>query len=94
VDAVTLARYANAVMAACQALLEDDATPPSLLPALLATLQQAARHQHTLKCVHRYFVDVGLRHAHLRLYYMVRAGLLVAQGLTVCRQSGSHRQLG
>ena len=49
VDAVTLARYANVVLGACQALLEDEGTPPAAVPALLATLQQAARHPHALK---------------------------------------------
>lgn len=54
VDAVTLARYANAVLGAVQALLEDEATPPMVLPPLLGALQQAARHQHSLKCaIHR-----------------------------------------
>jgi hypothetical protein len=51
VDALTLARYANAVLAGCQALLEDEAAPPAALPPLLAVLQQAARHQHSLKWV-------------------------------------------
>jgi hypothetical protein len=51
VDALTLARYANAVLAGCQALLEDEAAPPAALPPLLAVLQQAARHKHSLKCV-------------------------------------------
>lgn len=49
VDATTLARYANAVLAACQALLEDEAAPPAALPPLLAVLHAAARHQHSLK---------------------------------------------
>lgn len=49
VDAVTLTRYANAVLAACQALLEDEGTPPAAVTALLATMQQAARHPHALK---------------------------------------------
>ena len=46
---MTLARYANAVLAGCQALLEDEAAPPAALPPLLAVLQKAARHQHSLK---------------------------------------------
>ena len=49
VDGTTLARYANAVLAAAQALLEDEAAPPAVLPPLLATVQQAARHQLALK---------------------------------------------
>jgi hypothetical protein len=49
VDGVTLARYANAVLAACQSLLEDEGTPPAALPPLLAAVQQAARHQHSLR---------------------------------------------
>lgn len=49
VDAVTLARYANAVLGACQTLLEDEATPSALLPPLLAVVQQAARHQHSIR---------------------------------------------
>jgi hypothetical protein len=32
-------------------MLEDEATPPGALPPLLAVLQQAARHQHSLKWV-------------------------------------------
>jgi hypothetical protein len=49
VDAATLARYADAVLGACQALLESEATPPAALPPLLAVLQQAARHQPSLQ---------------------------------------------
>ena len=49
VDGVTLARYANAVFAACQGLLEAEDTPPAALPPLLAVLQQAAKHHHSLK---------------------------------------------
>ena len=48
---MTLARYANAVLAGCQALLEDESAPPAAFPPLLAVLQQAARHQHSLKWV-------------------------------------------
>ena len=49
VDAATLARFAEPSLAACQALLESEATPPAALPPLLAALQQAARHQPSLK---------------------------------------------
>lgn len=51
VDAVTLARYSNAVLGAAQGLLEGEQTPPPALLPLLAVLQAAARHQHSLKCV-------------------------------------------
>ncbi|KAK9822206.1 hypothetical protein WJX81_005370 [Elliptochloris bilobata] len=48
-DAVTLARYANAVLAACQAVLEADATIANLLPPTLAAMRQAARHTHAVR---------------------------------------------
>ena len=46
-DSVTLSRYANAVLGACQGLLEateDAAGAAAVLPALLEALAQAARH--------------------------------------------------
>lgn len=42
VDAVTLARYANAVFEACQGLLEAEATSPQLVPPLLEVVMQAS----------------------------------------------------
>ena len=48
---MTLARYANAAFGACRACLEDPSLPPAALPALLGLVQQAARHQHSLKWV-------------------------------------------
>ena len=40
VDALTLSRYANAVLEACQGLLEDEATPPQLVQPLLEVVVQ------------------------------------------------------
>ena len=49
VDPVTLARYANTVLAACQAILEDGSTTCEVLPPLLEVLVLAGKHQHSLR---------------------------------------------
>ena len=40
VDAVTLARYANAVFQVCQGMLEAESTAPQLVPPLLEVVMQ------------------------------------------------------
>lgn len=63
VDAVTLARYANAVFEACQGLLEAEATSPQLVPPLLEVVMQASycsllRHVRGLLLPHRSLAGV------------------------------------
>lgn len=41
-DNTTLARYANAVLAACQAVLESDGTTAHLLPPTLAAMREVS----------------------------------------------------
>jgi len=45
VDAVTLARYANAVFEVCQRLLEEEGTLPQLVAPLLEVVMQVSTSQ-------------------------------------------------
>ncbi|GAB4817948.1 hypothetical protein N2152v2_004994 [Parachlorella kessleri] len=60
VDAVTLARYANAVFEVCQGLLEDEGTSPQLVAPLLEVVMQASKHHHSLRGRFSDLVDVLL----------------------------------